>query len=93
MSHEEYINLGLNGNAPLKVIMKGCVVESNGTRTGVVSLVYASNNRDLVEHRIRELIDNDPAGYYMVYSVPLDTDLEKLTHYPSIEITKGDLEH
>ena len=28
----------------------------------------------------------------MVYSVPLDTDLMELSHYPSIEITREDLQ-
>lgn len=34
----------------------------------------------------------DPNNYYMVCSVPLNVDLTELTHYPSIAITKDDLE-
>ena len=54
MEYEKYIEQGLNGEAPLKLI--------------------------------------NPNNYYMVYSVPLNVDLTELTHYPSIAITKDDLE-
>lgn len=58
----------------------------------VVSVIYATNNKELAENKIKELNnEKDSEYYYMVYSVPLDTDLTNLEHYPSIAIMKEDL--
>lgn len=58
---------------------------------GVVSVVYATEDKNQAEKKLKELTERNPEHYYMVYSVPLDTDLLTLEHYPSIEITKEDL--
>lgn len=91
MDYQEYINLGLEGAAPLKVIMCGNVQESADGKVGVVSIVYATLNKDAARQKIQELAQASPNDYYMVYSVPLDTDLTTLSHYPSIAISKSDL--
>lgn len=58
-----------------------------------VLLVYVTMDRVQAEANLRELLQqNEEERYYMVYSVPLDTDLTALSHYPSMEITKEDLE-
>lgn len=91
MEYEEYVKLGLDGEASLKLILCGNVQCEENEKIGVVSVVFATNDRELAEQKIRELASANPDDYYMVYSVPLDTDLTKLAHFPSIAITKGDL--
>lgn len=91
MDYEEYIRQGLEGEAPLKLILCGEVQNTEPGKTGVVSVVYATKDKGLAERKIRELAAASPNYYYMVYSVPLDTDLTKLPHYPSIAITESDL--
>lgn len=88
---EELIQLGLEGEGPLKLILCGNVQERCGDKIGVVSVVYVTENKALAEEKIREFMAENPGDYYMVYSVPLDTDLTKLGHYPSIAIDKSDL--
>ncbi len=83
---------GLNGKATLKLILCGNVECTEAGKIGVVSVVYATNDKNLAEQKIHELIAANPDNYYMVYSVPLDVDLTELTHHPSIEITKEDLQ-
>lgn len=92
MEYEEYIEQGLNGEAPLKLILCGNVQSTNNDKVGVVSVVFATNDKNLAEQKIHELTAANPDNYYMVYSVPLNVDLTKLTHYPSIAIMKDDLE-
>ena len=92
MGYKDYIELGLNGEASLKLILCGSVESSDNDKTGVVSVVYATEDRILAEQKIQELINVNTDNYCMIYSVPLDTDLTTLAHYPSIAITKRDLE-
>ena len=92
MEYKDYIELGLNGEASLKLILCGSVEISDTDKTGVVSVVYATEDKFLAEKKIQELINLNTENYYMIYSVPLDIDLTTLAHYPSIEITKSDLE-
>ena len=93
MNYEEYIEQGLNGEATLKLILCGGVETSNEGKLGVVSVVYATEDKESARKKLQELTGNNPEkNYYMVYSVPLDTDLTKLSHYPSIAIAKEDLE-
>ena len=92
MGYEEYIKMGLNGEAPLKLILCGNVEDKGSDKVGVVSVVYATNSKEQAEQKIQELITANPDNYYMVYSVPLDTDLTALDHYPSIEIAREDLQ-
>ncbi|SHI58482.1 hypothetical protein [Clostridium intestinale] len=93
MDYQDYIELGLNGEEPLKLILRGSIDNKENNKVGVVSVVYATTDRDIAEQKIQELLKNkdDLDDYYMVYSVPLNTDLTKLSHYPSIEISKDDL--
>lgn len=44
------------------------------------------------EQKLHEFMKVNPENYYMVYSVPLDVDLTTIGHYPSIAITKNDLD-
>ena len=93
MDYQEYIDLGLNGKEPLKLILRGHVENVKEDKVGVVSVVYVTNDKNLAEKKIQELnkTKDCPNTYYMVYSVPLDTDLTTLEHYPSIAIAKDDL--
>ena len=92
MEYKNYIKQGLNGNAPLKLILCGNIQETENDKVGVVSVVYATNEKDLAEQKMNELIAANPNNYYMVYSVPLNVDLTELSHYPSIAISKDDLQ-
>lgn len=91
MEYHDYIKQGLNGEAPLKLILCGNVQGVENDKVGVISVIYATNNKNSAEKQLHELMTANPDNYYMVYSVPLDTDLTTLTHYPSIAITKSDL--
>lgn len=92
MEYEDYIKQGLNGEAPLKLILCGNVQGAEHDKTGVVSVVYATNDKYLAAEQLHKLTAANPDNYYMVYSVPLDMDLTALSHYPSIAITKDDLQ-
>ena len=91
MEYKDYIKQGLNGNAPLKLILCGNIQGTENDKVGVVSVIYATNDKDLAEQKMNELIAINPNNYYMVYSVPLNVDLTELPHYPSIAISKDDL--
>lgn len=93
MNHEELIEVGLSGPAPLKIIMRGSVLNNRDEKVGVVSIVYVTMDKIQAKNKIHELVTGNtrPQDYYMVYSVPVDTDLTKLDHFPSIAITPSDL--
>jgi len=91
MEQMDYIEMGLNGEAPLKVIMRGSVEVVSNDNIGVVSLVYATTDRKMAKEKLYDLLKKDTDSYYMVYSVPLDMDLTHLDYYPSVAITKEDL--
>lgn len=93
MEYKDYIKMGLDGKDPLKLILRGRVEKTATDKVGVVEVVFATIDRRKAEEKINNLINNndDHESYYMVYSVPLDTDLTTLNHYPSIEIGKDDL--
>jgi len=88
MTQDEYIALGLNGEGALKIIMKGSIEELENNKVGVVSVVFATTNKELAQQKIEKLVSSNSKSYYMVYSVPLDIDLTTLEHYPSIAISK-----
>lgn len=92
MEYKDYIKQGLDGEAPLKLILCGNIQSTGNNKTGVVSVVYATNDNALAKQKIYELAGSNPDHYYMVYSVPLNVDLTTLTHYPSIAISKDDLQ-
>ena len=59
---------------------------------GVVSVVYVSEDHKNVTSKLEELQTTNPDVFYMEYEAPMDTDLTTLKHYPSIEISKEDLQ-
>ena len=61
-------------------------------KVGEVSVVYASADEAKVRRTLEILKKENPEVFYMQYEVPMDVKLTELTHYPSIEITKEDLE-
>ena len=91
MEYEDYVKMGLDGEEPLKIVLCGGVEVEEDSKVGVVSVVYISTNKDEVERVFWKFVTENPDNYYMVYSVPFDTDLTNLEHFPSIEITKEDL--
>ena len=95
MTDEKLIKEGLNGKDSLKIILSGYVDKSENENTeekvGVVSVMFVSENKELVVKKIEEFEAKYPEIYFMVYSVPLDTNLEELNHYPSIAIFQSDL--
>lgn len=93
MEYEDYVELGLRDDGQIKMILKGTVSTEGHERYGVVSVVFVT--RDVRRAKVKlEVLNNHKKkdDYYMVYSCPEDTDLDLLSHFPSIEITKEDLE-
>ena len=95
MIDEKLVQLGLNGKDALKMIFSGYVDndknENGGDKVGVVSVMFVSENKELVSKKMEEFEAKYPERYFMVYSVPPDTELEGLDHYPSIAIFESDL--
>ena len=75
----------------LNLICKGNIENMKNEKVGVVSVVYVSYDANLSKQKLQEYIQKDTESIYMLYCVPLDTDLTTLEHYPSIAITKDDL--
>lgn len=92
LTYEGYVAQGLEGKAPLKLILCGEVQGEGEEKVGVVSVVFATEDREKAERRLRELVAANPEHYYMVYSVPLDVDLRSLPHYPSLALHPEDLQ-
>ena len=90
MLDEKLIKEGLDGKDSLKIILSGYVDKSENENTeekvGVVSVMFVSESKELVIKKIEEFEAKYPERYFMVYSVPLDTNLEELNHYPSIGV-------
>ena len=62
-------------------------------KTGaVVEVLYASSNRKKVKAKYEELIAQYPENYLAIYDLPLDIDLNALSHYPSVCIGKKEFE-
>ena len=59
---------------------------------GVVEVVFASENSQVISEKWAELQNQYPNDYLAIYDLPLDTDLSKLPHYPSVEIGKEEFE-
>lgn len=76
----------------LKVVLCGGIRKEDTTKLGVVSVVLITYDCDLAQEKMQELIVKHPENCYMVYSVPEDMDLTMLAQYPSMAITKEDLE-
>lgn len=87
-SYEEMVAIGLHGEAPLKVILKGFIEN----KVGVVAVVFATlDEKKAVDEMKRLLSQEESDAYFMAYSVPFDTDLTTIRHYPSIAISNEDL--
>lgn len=87
-SYEEMVAIGLHGEAPLKVILKGFIEN----KVGVVAVVFATlNEKKAADEMERLLSQKEDDVYFIVYSVPFDTDLTTIGHYPSIAISNEDL--
>ena len=62
-------------------------------KTGVVvEVLYASSDHEMVQAKYEELVAQYPENYLAIYDLPLDTDLNKLDHYPSVFIGKEEFE-
>ncbi|ASB95693.1 hypothetical protein [Streptococcus equi] len=73
----------------IKIIVHAFI--ENG-ETGVVEVVFASENQESISEKMTELQKQYPNDYLAIYDLPLDTDLSQLAHYPSIAIGKGEFE-
>ncbi len=54
----------------------------------VVKVLFASDDQDKVQAKYEELVAQHPENYLAIYDLPLDIDLNKLPHYPSVFIGK-----
>ncbi len=62
-------------------------------KTGaVVEVLFASSDNEKVKDKYEELIAQYPENYLAIYDLPLDTDLNELSHYPSVFIGKEEFE-
>ena len=62
-------------------------------KTGaVVEVLFASADQDKVQAKYEELATRYPENYLAIYDLPLDIDLNTLSHYPSVFIGKEEFE-
>ena len=54
--------------------------------------IFVSTEEEKIRNKLKKLQDKNPEKFYMEYVTPLDVDLTSLEHYPSIEISKNDLQ-
>lgn len=93
MTYQDYVEMALEENGQTKLILKGEVSIEQSEKIGVVSVVLITKNVQKAKLKLDELNSNkNEDDYYMLYSCPEDIDLTELSHYPSIQITKEDLE-
>ena len=72
-------------------IIVNAFVEKDNTGA-VVEVLYASRDHEKVKAKHEELVAQYPENYLAIYDLPLDTDLNKLDHYPSVFIGKEEFE-
>ncbi len=93
MTYEEYVEMGFSEEYPLKVILKAYVVDEENEKIGITEVVYITMDTNKAKEKFDELTkQNDSDAYLMIYSVPFDVDLTSLSHYPSIAISREDLQ-
>lgn len=73
-------------------IIVNAFVEKDKTGA-VVEVLYASSDHEKVKTKYEELIVQYPENYLAIYDLPLDTDLNELSHYPSVFIGKEEFEN
>lgn len=79
----------------VRMILCGSVEVSGvnpSEKVGVVSVAFVSADEKQIKRKLEELQEQNPEGFYMEYVVPLDVDLTTLEHYPSLAISKEDLQ-
>lgn len=76
----------------VKVVLRGDIREEGSEKVGVISVVLVTQDRNLAQEKMQEMIVANPDCCYMMYSIPMDMDLTTLMQYPSMAITKEDLE-
>ena len=67
-------------------------VEKEKTGSVVESLVCEQRSTKKVKAKYEELVAQYPENYIAIYDLPMDTDLNKLDHYPSVWIGKEEFE-
>ena len=72
-------------------IIVNAFVEKDKTGA-VVEVLFASADQNKVQAKYEELATQYPENYLDIYSLPLDTDLNTLDHYPSVWIGKEEFE-
>ena len=72
-------------------IIVNAFVEKDKTGA-VVEVLYASSNHAKVRAKYEELVAKYPENYLAIYDLKLDTDLNELSHYPSVFIGKEEFE-
>lgn len=73
-------------------IIVNAFVEKDKTGA-VVEVLYASSNLKKVKAKYEELIAQYSENYLAIYDLPLDTNLNELSHYPSVFIGKEEFEN
>lgn len=82
-------------NEKVNMILCGEVVEkddADAEKVGVVSVVYVSSDELKIKEKLVELQKSNPDKFYMEYTTPFDANLTEFEHYPSIEVSKEDLQ-
>ncbi len=72
-------------------IIVNAFVEKDKTGA-VVEVLFASADQDKVQAKYEELAARYPENYLAIYDLPLDIDLNTLSHYPSVCIGKKEFE-
>ena len=76
MDYQDYVKMGLEGEGKLKLILCGSVEEEKGEKTGVVSVVFATEEKALARQKLQELSEKNPENYYicLLYTSPSPRD-------------------
>lgn len=58
----------------------------------VVELLYVSEDKKVINDKLSYYQEQFPEDYLAIYDLPVNVELNQLSHYPSIEISKEDFE-
>lgn len=61
-------------------------------KAGIVEVLFASKDAEKIQAKYEELQAQYPADYLAIYDLLLDTDLNQLSHYPSVAIGREEFE-